>query len=274
MAEVVDQDRHVARRPAELIDEWGQPDDRSGEHGPTAPHHEPAAIVTPRRAERPRPSRPRASRRRRAGSRHGPGCCTSRPPPPAEPPTGRARAGTTPTSTNTRNGRSPIHGFHGSVSMSGPPARTTNARHPARTAVNIGPPRRHASHRARTSVARWTVATLTIEREAARPERGVHRPHRDPQRRPRVRTLDTVDVLDPPGSAHQRRVRPEAAHVELGLCHVAGRVPGRPSQCDQRDDDRDEHDRRRYGDTDAGTDVGDRPVMHATKVVPTAGHPP
>ena len=72
-----------------------------------------------------------------------------------------------------------------------------------------------------------------------------------------MRTLHTVDVLNPPGGTDEWWVRPEAAHVELGLCHVAGRVPRRPRQRDERDDDRDEHDRDEAGDGNLGTDVGD-----------------
>ena len=52
-------------------------------------------------------------------------------------------------------------------------------------------------------------------------------------------------------------MRPEAAHVQLGLRHVAGRIPSRPRQHDQRDDDRNEHDRGQAGDGDLGTDVGE-----------------
>ena len=41
------------------------------------------------------------------------------------------------------------------------------------------------------------------ERQAARPEGGVERPHRQPQRRPGVGALDAVDVLDPAGRADE-----------------------------------------------------------------------
>jgi hypothetical protein len=43
--------------------------------------------------------------------------------------------------------------------------------------------------------------------------------------------------------------------VQLGLRHVARRVPGRPRQRDQRHHDRDEHDRGGAADDDPGPDV-------------------
>ena len=47
VAEVVDQDRHVAGRAVELVDEWWHPGDHSGEQRRAGPHREPAAIVAP-----------------------------------------------------------------------------------------------------------------------------------------------------------------------------------------------------------------------------------
>jgi hypothetical protein len=46
------------------------------------------------------------------------------------------------------------------------------------------------------------------------------------------------DVADAAGRADEWRVPEEAAHVQLGLRHVAGRVPVRPVDAHQRDDQR------------------------------------
>ena len=63
------------------------------------------------------------------------------------------------------------------------------------------------------------------EAEARSAEEDVHRIHREPQARSGMRTLDTCVACDASRSTDERRVTPDASDVELGLGHVACRIP-------------------------------------------------
>ncbi len=95
------------------------------------------------------------------------------------------------------------------------------------------------------------------ERRARRAPERVQRPHRQPEQRSRVRPLHAGRALDASRRADERRVRPEAPDVELGLGHVAGGVPLRPRDRDGGDDRRDQ-DHDRGADDERGSRTGPR----------------